>query len=62
MKYLKYYETYKLENPDLADLDKDGEISEYEYKRGKAIEDSIKEKEREEEDRDCDCDCEDCEC
>jgi hypothetical protein len=31
----------KLKNPDKADLDKDGELSSYEKKRGKAIEDSM---------------------
>lgn len=31
-----------LENPDKADLDKDGELSSYEIKRGKAIEASMK--------------------
>ena len=31
----------KLKNPDKADLDKDGELSSYEKKRGKAIEDAM---------------------
>ncbi len=32
----------KLKNKEKADLDGDGDISDYEYKRGKAVEDSIK--------------------
>jgi hypothetical protein len=35
-------EIYELENPELADLNKDGEISSYEEKRGEAIEKSMK--------------------
>ena len=34
----------ELENPEKADLDKDGELSSYEKKRGKAIEKSMKKK------------------
>lgn len=58
MKHLKTFEKYnetELEKPELADLNKDGVISEYEEVRGKAIEDSIK-------CEDCDCTCEECTC
>ncbi len=39
----------ELENPEKADLDKDGELSSYEKKRGKAIEKAMKKKDLKEE-------------
>ncbi len=47
MAKIKKFNTYKesgLKNPKKADLNKDTKISTYEYKRGKAIEDNIKNK------------------
>lgn len=47
MKTLKNFKQFNeskdsdLKNPDKADLNKDGKLSEYEKKRGKAIEDAI---------------------
>jgi hypothetical protein len=41
------YEDSGLKNPKKADLDKSGKISEYERRRGKAIEKAIEEKEKE---------------
>ena len=38
------YQDSDLEEPKKADISKDGEISDYELKRGKAIEKSIKDK------------------
>ena len=42
----------ELENPEKADLDKDGEISDYEEKRGKAVEKAMKKKSVNESDED----------
>ena len=42
MKDEPIYENEELENPEKADLDKDGKLSGYEKKRGKAIEKSMK--------------------
>jgi len=46
----KSYDELDLDNPEKADLDQDGKLSDYEYKRAKSIEKSESESEEE---RDC---------
>ena len=45
------YENEELENPEKADLDKDGKLSGYEKKRGKAIEKSMKDQAKKKDDK-----------